>query len=250
MKMLANKPITIILSILCLIMIPVIIVLAGKASDVDGELEPVIAELEYTKGLLEKEIGMTAWYGSVQLAERKQSQVTIQGLVNRAAELEQHNNESFTASLQAANSYTTAYNALLTERDYLAGKLAEAIVYAQVVRIVEVEKKVLVDTQDWESLTELEEFLAEDNTDTVLVFKGSVVFNSSCEERAFQLRGGAFDIGKRLETEDLTPPEYKIWYDDTIANNKRHAICKAIIGNEVWYIEPADDRHWLAGYLD
>jgi len=231
-------------------MLPVIIVLAGNATTANGKLGPIAAELEYTKGLLAYEIGMTEWYEATQLATHKQTSATIQGLVDKVAALEQGEVDAYNASLVAVNQYTAAYNALQSERDYLAGKLAEAITYAQTVRIVEVDKRILVDTNDWVSLAELEAFLDKDDTDEVLVFTANATFNSSCEDRAFQLRKRAFDIGKRLEIEVITPAEYKKWYTDVIASDKLHAICKAIIGNEVWYVEPADDRIWIGAYLD
>ena len=250
MKLLTNKITTITLAALCLVLIPIIIILAGNASTANNKLEPVIAELEHTKGLLEYEVALTEWYNEVQLANHEQTSATIQNLVDKVTVLEQAERDAYKASIGAVNSYTASYDALMNERDYLAGKLAEAITYAQMVRIVEVDKRILVDTDDWVSLAELEGFLDEDDTDEVLVFTANATFNSSCEDRAFQLRHRAFDIGKRLEMEALTPAEYKKWYSDTIASDKLHAICKAIIGNEVWYVEPADDRHWIGAYLD
>jgi len=127
-------------------------------------------------------------------------------------------------------------------------------VIKEVEKIVEVEKEVTVKPTDWVSLIELENFLDDDDTDSHIFLKadanGIIKFSGTCEEYAFQLRDRAFDAGKRLETEDLTPAEYKRWYGKTIDKNSLHCICKAIIGNEVWYIEPADDRHWIGAYLD
>ncbi len=249
MKLPNNKRTTIILGILCLIMLPVIIILAGHTS-ANGELDPLLAELEHTKGLLEYEIGMTAWYEAVQLEKHKQSASTIQGLVNKIAGLEQEKAGTYQASLVAYNNQVASYNALLAERDDLSGKLTRALILVREPKIVEVVKVVQAQGKDWVSVGELEEFLANDDTDNVTVFVGSVVLNSACEEKAFQLRERAFEIGKRLETEDLTPPEYKKWYGETIASDRLHCINKAVIGNEVWYIEPSDDRIWIGAYLD
>jgi len=250
MKILTNKITTITLGALCLIMIPVIIILAGNVSSANDRLDPVMTELEHTQGLLEYERGLVAWYKESQRASSVKTASMVQELHNRIAGLEQEKADTYQASLIAYNSQIASYNALLAERDDLSGKLAEALTRSQKVNIVEVEKYVYLDLQDWRSVEELKAFLAEDNTDTVLKFTGNVTFNSSCEERAFQLRKRAFDIGKRLEMEILTPAEYKKWYGDTIASDSLHAICKAVIGNEVWYIEPADDRHWIGAYLD
>jgi len=200
--------------------------------------------------LAEQETRLIDWANQVQSVPIDYNTEIIDKLNARIAALEQDKVDAYNASSEAINSYATSYNALLAERDFLAGKLAESLTRLQTVRVVEVEKYIKVETKDWVSLEELEEFLDNDDTDEVLVFTANATFNSSCEERAFQLRKRAFDIGKRLETEDLTPAEYKKWYGDTIASDRLHAICKAIIGNEVWYIEPADDRHWIGAYLD
>jgi len=231
-------------------MLPVIIVLGGNASSAGEKLEPVIAELDHTKGLLEYEKGLVAWYKESQQDYYAKMGAMVQELNNRIAGLQQEKTSAYQVSLETYNSQVAAYNALLAERDDLSGKLTEALVRGQEVKVVEVEKRVLVDTKNWVSVAELEEFLDNDDTDEVLVFTANATFNSSCEDRAFRLRRRAFDIGKRLEMEVLTPAEYKEWYGDTIASNRLHAICKAVVGNDVWYIEPADDRHWIGAYLD
>lgn len=251
MKLQKNKITTIILGALCLIMLPVIIVLAGNTSDANGDLEPLLADLEYTKGLLAYEIGMTAWYEAVQLEKHKQSASTIQGLVGKIAGLEQEKADTYRASMVAYNYQTASYNALLAERDDLSGKLTRAVILTREPKIVEVEKIIIRDTNDWVSVAELEAFLLNDDTDNHTSFVGSIIFEGSCEDRAFALRRRAFEIGRRLETEYLTPAEVLRWYSDNITDATPHYISKAQIGsNEIWYIEPSDDRIWIGVYLD
>ena len=235
---------TVVLTTLCLILFITTLAFAESAAGAKAELA-------------DQETRLIEWAKNTQLIPFDYNaeiidklNVKADELKARIATLEQEKVDAYRASIEAINSYTASYNTLMSERDFLAGKLAESLTRAQVVRIVEVDKRILVDTEDWVSLAELEAFLDEDDTDEVLVFTANATFNSSCEDRAFQLRHRAFDIGKRLEMEALTPAEYKKWYDDTIASDRLHAICKAVIGNECWYIEPADDRHWIGAYLD
>ncbi len=116
---------------------------------------------------------------------------------------------------------------------------------------------------DFSSVDELKTFLAKDDSDTHTIFiadeNGYIYFNNSCEDGAFQLRNNAFAEGKRIETEILTKQEcikyYKklgLSYADVYYMNIQdsHMICKAIIGNEIWYIEPSTDKIVLAYNLD
>lgn len=114
-----------------------------------------------------------------------------------------------------------------------------------------------VQLSDWDSVEELQAFL--DETTIRLVIVSGESFNGQCENMAFQLRDKAAEQGKRLETEILTRAEcYKyqeylgipyemIW---SLKQSDGHVICKAVIGNEVWFIEPSNDNHWIAYYLD
>jgi len=117
-----------------------------------------------------------------------------------------------------------------------------------------------VQLTDWESVEELEGFLENDDTDSVIRLvagaDGNVNFNGQCEDRAFQLRGSAESICKRLETEILNKTEcikYQQYYKGNPYNlpaGGGHMICKAIIGNDVYFVEPSNDAIWLAYYLD
>jgi hypothetical protein len=121
-------------------------------------------------------------------------------------------------------------------------------------RIVEVPVEVTVKLRDWENKAELTEFLKNDDTDTYLFLKadnaGGIAFNGQCEDLALQLRDRAMSIGKYLSVQVLSPQEYEKWYGVTVGPGVYHAICMARIGNEFWYIEPDNDRHWPALNLD
>lgn len=108
--------------------------------------------------------------------------------------------------------------------------------------------------EDFENVTELKAFLLEDNTDSMVYLKagvnGVVKLNSQCEDRAFQLRDAAAEKGKRIETEALGRNEYWKWYGKYLGVNEFHMINKAFIGNEVYYIEPSNDKVWVGLRLD
>ena len=119
---------------------------------------------------------------------------------------------------------------------------------------VEREAEVPVMLKDWNSLEELEEFLANDDTEERVILTagndGKINFSGQCEDSALQLRDRAMAINKHLSVIVLHPKEYEKWYGKQLKSNEYHAICMARIGNEFWYIEPATDKHWLALYLD
>lgn len=127
---------------------------------------------------------------------------------------------------------------------------------------VEVVKEVEVirELDDWQSLNELTAFLEADDTDQRIVLvtndDGVVYLTGYCEDAAFQLVERAELIGKQLDTEILTRHELFLYedyldFDPALSSTyEKHMIVKAIIGNEVWYIEPANDNIWLDAYLD
>jgi len=105
--------------------------------------------------------------------------------------------------------------------------------------------------KDWESVLELEVFLALDKAPLILVADedGWIRLDGQCEDVAFQLRDRAEVWGRRLETELLTKHEIRKYYG--ISTQDAHMINKAIIGNEIWFVDESwDDKMWHAGYLD
>lgn len=116
---------------------------------------------------------------------------------------------------------------------------------------------------DWESVDELQEFLNSEQNNQVVKLKadenGQISFWGQCEDLSFNLRDNAMKIGKRIETEILFRSEcikYQkflgIGYENAhlMNTNDSHMICKAFIGNEIWYIEPLSLRILHIGYLD
>ena len=117
-----------------------------------------------------------------------------------------------------------------------------------------------VPLKHFESVDELDKFLASDNTDLGLEIKqtvnlkadstGRIVFGGDCEDYAAQLQRRAAVIGKLLDTENLTPAEYYAVYHKSIPENEKHRINKTDIGNCTYYIEPTTDNYWIAARLD
>ena len=107
---------------------------------------------------------------------------------------------------------------------------------------------------NWDSVEELQTFL--DETHIRLVIVSGEDFNGQCENLAFQLRDEAAEHGKRLETEILTRAEcikyqrYLTGNAYSLGWNDGHVICKAVVGNAWYFIEPANDAIWKAYYLD
>jgi len=117
--------------------------------------------------------------------------------------------------------------------------------------------------EPWESIEELKAFLEQDDTDEVFDITAGEdgILNyrgiNMCEHDALQLIDRAFAIGKTLHFLPLPRSEYLKWWTKwkspwkrTPRANEYHAIVLAIIGNDVWYIEPDTDVHFKALKLD
>lgn len=98
---------------------------------------------------------------------------------------------------------------------------------------------------DWDSLFELQCFLALD--DAPLVLTSGESFSGQCENYAFQLRDRAREWGRLLDVELLTPQEVVKYYH---RRGGVHAINKAVIGNEWWFVEPQTGEVWNPYILD
>jgi hypothetical protein len=117
---------------------------------------------------------------------------------------------------------------------------------------------VYTDLADWESVGELQAFLDADDTDTDVIMTnragGVIEFNGQCEDYAIQLRARAAAIGKNLEVIAIDSTEYNKWLSyfggSGITSGTYHALNMAIIGNEIWYVEPQKDLCWHALNLD
>lgn len=111
-----------------------------------------------------------------------------------------------------------------------------------VTRVEKIEDPVyLSGLTDWESVEDLQAFLEADNTDKLNLPDGY------CWKYAFQLRDRAADLGKNIEVELIDYEEYSKYSKEIkleMLYEGWHAIDTAIIGTEIWYIEPQADVCW------
>jgi len=105
---------------------------------------------------------------------------------------------------------------------------------------------------DWNSVWELEVFVALDDAPLVLIAgaDGVINFDGQCEDYAFQLRNRAMLQGRHLDVEFITPIEYFAHFRKHIEPRTVHAINKAIIGNEVWFVDKGSGDIWYQYDLD
>ncbi|MBA7613975.1 hypothetical protein ES703_21236 [subsurface metagenome] len=107
---------------------------------------------------------------------------------------------------------------------------------------VEVIKEVPREIREFESLQELKQFLEDDDTNEILrlyPIKGTggvISFTGPCDYYALNLQRRALEAGYLMSIEIIEK------------DNEPHMINSAIIGNEVYYIEPQTDEVWLWGY--
>lgn len=156
--------------------------------------------------------------------------------------------------------WVDALNELVVLKQEYERRLAEPppptkFIEIPVEKIFIVNEEIPVKLADWSSVDELKLFLEADDTDTKVSLKadnsGNVSLEGYCEDRAIQLMDRAAAEGKRLSFVPLHPVEYLKWYGEERGEFQYHAICGALVGtNQFYYIEPSDDRVWLAQYLD
>lgn len=75
---------------------------------------------------------------------------------------------------------------------------------------------------------------------------GNVKHIDQCTELALQLRDRAEAVDKYLSLTVIAPDEYYKWYGKQLSINSYHTIIMVRIGNELWFVEPSNDKVWLA----
>lgn len=120
----------------------------------------------------------------------------------------------------------------------------DRIVEVSVEKIVEVPVEVIVkvsrEIDEFPSLEVLEQWLADDDLDTRIVLRagadGKIHFNGACDYTAMELQRRALADGYLMSTEIIEK------------GKKLHMICSAVIGNDIYFIEPGTDEVWLGAY--
>ena len=111
-----------------------------------------------------------------------------------------------------------------------------------------------VELRDFASVTELRQWLAEDDTDQHIFLKanndGVIKLTGCCEDYALQLQDEACQAGYKMSVQIIGDDEYYKHYGKHLSRGHYHAINLVRVGNEFWYIEPQTDECWLGANLD
>jgi hypothetical protein len=115
---------------------------------------------------------------------------------------------------------------------------------------VYVVKSVPVELRNFINLEELEKWL-HDREDTNIVRFQQTDKVLDCDDFAFELQRKALEDGYITSFEIIGRSEYNELFKTTMPPEQSlHAINLAIIGNNVYYIEPQTDEIVLAAYMD
>ena len=129
------------------------------------------------------------------------------------------------------------------EKPVTVYETVETVVEKVVEKVVEVEvvKEIPMMGKEFESLEALTQFLEIDDTEShVLLYPiegsdGRIPLDGTCDYYALQLQRLALEAGHLMSTEIV---------------NKNHMINCAVIGNEIYFIEPQTDEVWLWGHRE
>jgi len=160
-------------------------------------------------------------------------------------------NATFSVSREVPGSYTVFINGL-------AGSFTvekppeEEVREVVVIKTVEVTREIPAQLRHFESVRELEDWLQWDNVRITLTADsdGMVGLHGICGDIAMCLQDRAIEDGYKLSIELLGRDEYHKWYGEWLDRGQLHAVNSAFIGNEVWFIDFATEKVWLAAYLD
>ena len=121
-------------------------------------------------------------------------------------------------------------------------RVVERVVYepVEVEKVIVEQVEVSKELHCFESLDELEQWLS-----------GVSIFASDCDDFAIELQSQALKNGYILSFEIIYPSEYNsLFKQKRLPSSIVHAINLAVIGNEVYYIEPQTHEVVFAVYLD
>lgn len=113
-------------------------------------------------------------------------------------------------------------------REVEVTKYVEVVKRSQIIKEVEVIKEIPLEVRYFENTRELREWLAQDDTDQVLIM------GWDCDDYARALAEQAIKDG------------YWIY----IQQRGNHMLNSTIIGNKFYYIEPQHDKYWIWCSLD
>jgi len=119
-----------------------------------------------------------------------------------------------------------------------------------IIEQVEVPVAVPIELREFETTEELEGWLAENHIDeAIMLYASGKEFD--CDDYTRRLIRDAKTDGYQLWFQVL-PPDYR--RPDTgerlTKNDEAHALCSAIIGNRLFFIEPQTDDYWFVAEVD
>ncbi len=133
----------------------------------------------------------------------------------------------------------------------------ETIVVEKIVEkptVVDRVVKVPVQLRDFSSLQELQNWLVLDDTDSHIYIKcnsdGGAYITGLCEDFALQLQERATSSGYKMSFQVLNEQGYYEHFGKHLSSGRVHALNLAVIGNNVYFVEPQTDEVWLGAYLD
>lgn len=121
-------------------------------------------------------------------------------------------------------------------------RVVETVKYkpVEVEKVIVEQVEVSKELHYFESLDELEQWLS-----------GISIFASDCDDFAIELQRKALKDGYILSFEVIYPSEYNsLFKQKRLPSGIAHAINLAVIGNEVYYIEPQTNEVVFVAYLD
>ena len=107
--------------------------------------------------------------------------------------------------------------------------------------------------KDFTSLEELtrvvnsmpDDFISNDYNAAIVVDESGVAnLNAPCVSVAIAMRDYAATQGYFLSLNALSPADFAQWYKRPLTN-EGHMVNMAVIGKNIYYIDPADKRIWL-----
>lgn len=127
-----------------------------------------------------------------------------------------------------------------TEYVVLPPEVIRVEVPVEVVKEVEVIREVPLKLREFDSLQEVEDWLADDDLNTRVVLKadaaGLINLKGACDYIALELQRRALEQGYLMSTEIVQR-------GDTL-----HMLNSVVVGNNIYYVEPQTDEVWLAAY--
>jgi len=153
-----------------------------------------------------------------------------------------------------ANAYTginTSFNPTVQARVIETNTVQYVEKPVTVVKYVDRVQKAPLELRNFKDLAELQQWLKDVNTNTTTIYLERPGAAIDCDDFALALQRKALEGGFLMSFQIIEPGRYNSLFEGAkIPPNTLHAINLAIIGNNVYYIEPQTGEVVLAAQLD